>query len=50
MGEPPVTHIQHSYSICTYSIVVGNMSAFQDMKSNRMPQRTKEVPTKNSGD
>ena len=26
------------------------MSAFQDMKSNRMPQRTKEFPTKNSGD
>ena len=28
----------------------GNMSAFQDMKNNRMPQRTKEFPTKNSGD
>jgi hypothetical protein len=26
------------------------MSAFQDMKNNRMPQRTKEFPTKNSGD
>ena len=26
------------------------MSAFQDMKNNRMPQRTKEFPTKNADD
>ena len=26
------------------------MSDFQDMNNNRIPQRTKEFPTKNSGD